>query len=67
MKGKKGKPVKKTTIVLKEPTYAELKSLKLIEEESFDSVISRILLANKKLKEILQKEIEDSGDKDGHI
>jgi predicted CopG family antitoxin len=67
MKGKKGKPVKKTTIVLKEPVYTELKSMKLIEEESFDSVISRILLENKQLKEQFKVDITIKGEVDGHI
>ena len=45
-----GKRKKTTTIVLELPVYAQLKNLKIIPEESFNSVIKRILNGEVNLK-----------------
>jgi predicted CopG family antitoxin len=49
----KSKPKEKkeiTTIVLEKSVYTQLKDMKIIPEEPFNSVIKRILVENKKLK-----------------
>jgi predicted CopG family antitoxin len=50
------KKAEKTTIALEIPVYTQLKDLKIIPEESFNSVIKR-LLANTNLKG--QRKIEE--------
>jgi predicted CopG family antitoxin len=46
----KGKRKKTTTIVIDIPVYTDLKELKIIPEESFNSVIKRLLNGEINLK-----------------
>jgi predicted CopG family antitoxin len=62
---KKGKESK--TISVELSVYTELKSMKIVDEEGFNSVIKKVLLENQRLKGAIQPTITGGGAENGHI
>jgi predicted CopG family antitoxin len=62
---KKGKESK--TISVELSVYTELKSMKIVDEEGFNSVIKKVLLENQRLKESKQSTNTETEAKNGHI